>query len=487
MLFKNAFFYTASNILGQLSRVAQEFIIRLLLPPSTIGIWSFIVLIQNSVQTFDAGAPTASIWYLTQCRGQNKTTEISSCQNTSLVLHIIQRLLICSVLFVYYIFFPGTSSSVPHWTIPAAILILMAMSFGECFTAFLQSEENYRVLSKRQNVFWLSYALLVITGAYFYQVPGIVVGSTLAYVLQLLLLGAALQFKINLQFSKQIVKRLLSFAIPFKAIDYPMSLCAIIDTIFVAKFCSLSLLAIYTTAKLIVNQTIQIPAWMSNVFMVRLYKLHGSDKTATHNFGQVILRNLNFQYFVLLPSLIMACASVIQLAVSHWLTQYAHAIPVLFTLLLSAYFQPRVSIIRNYWIAGKQFSWVLITNLFLLMTFVLQFAYLYYTHTIILQTIAYCTLISYLLYNTLLFSLLGNILWGIKVNIITLLTPILIAVYLHLLLTYSALNTLSAMPFLTWLTITMKLGLAITPLIGLGVILEKTYFNRIPNYADSTA
>lgn len=58
-----------ANTYSQTVRIAQEFIVRIILPPEVLGIWSFALIVMNFGITFDLGVLDASLRELSLCYG----------------------------------------------------------------------------------------------------------------------------------------------------------------------------------------------------------------------------------------------------------------------------------------------------------------------------------------------------------------------------------------------------------------------------------
>lgn len=152
---------------------------------------------------------------------------------------------------------------------------------------FYQSSQRYVELSKYLIIYWTVYAVVMVFGAWFWGVLGLIVASLFVLLFQAWLMrGGLLDVKHDRyrpSLTQHAAKSLLSFAIPFRVVDYPMNFLQIADTLVVTKFLSLKILAIYMTGKLILNQAGQVPAWIGAVFVIRLNMLAGSGKRAEKN------------------------------------------------------------------------------------------------------------------------------------------------------------------------------------------------------------
>lgn len=414
MFIRNVLSYSAVNAYAQLIRLLQDFVVRFILPPSIMGIWSLVLVLQGFATTFDIGVLTAATRELPLLYGAGRRECASFYKSTAFLLHfgakVVTALLIISYTFIRY---SGTFNEYTYAGLAAGALIILT-SIGEAFIYFYQSEQRYVELSKQLMLYWTCYAITIFLGVYFAGLTGLIVANLIALIIQAILLKSAfVPFANSRRFAwnSAAAKSLLSFALPFRAIDYPMSIAENIDGLIIAKFFSLKILAIYMTAKLICNQTGQIPTWVGNVFIVRLTTMIGSGEHNKRELGTEALQNLYVQYLFILPIIMVLAYHTAQFGIDYFIPKYRESLAILPVLLLSLYFQPRVTVIRNFWIINKNFKQLGISNIFVILASTLGFTYLFLSHNLTLIHVAWIYVLAYCSYFIYVFLKLGAEIW----------------------------------------------------------------------------
>jgi len=152
------------------------------------------------------------------------------------------------------------------------------------------------------------------------------------------------------------------FAVPLKAADYPLSLLAEIDALVVTRLFGLGPLAVYATSKMLVTQTVQATSWVALVLVTRINNL-GVHAANRRQLASDIRRYLLVVDLVLLPLLIVALAAVAPPLVARLLPAYADSVRLLPVMLLTMYFVPQTTVVRNMWILDRRIVPLAVSNI----------------------------------------------------------------------------------------------------------------------------
>ena len=478
MFLKNFFSFSVANVYAQVMRMTQEFVVRRILSPEVMGVWSFILVLQNFGTTFDLGVTTAATRELPLLYGADKLLQARQCKYTVFWLHFAAKIIIGFGLILYTAYCYISSNDIMVLLAGcAAGLMVACYSIGESLIIFYQSVQQYIKLSKLLIIYWTLYAMLLIIGAYVGQVVGLVVASVVAFLLQGVLLKQGLVLGSegirSRRWDWSMAKSLLSFALPFRVVDYPMSLALVLDGMFVTKFLGLKVLAIYMTAKVIFNQAGQIPTWLGNVFIIRLTTLYGSGTKSKAEMGEEMFRILQAIYLVILPLIICSATFVSCFMVANYLPKYILTLNFLPILLLTLYFIPRVTVIRNFWIIEEQFGYLALSNILGISVMCVGFSMLWMMSRITMVHVAEVFFLAFFVYFLFISITLGLDLWGIKKLMIFMFYLFLsffvvsCAVYMSL---YQG-NTIvdfTSFSLMKWMRIGFYMLLMISPLMLLG-------------------
>jgi O-antigen/teichoic acid export membrane protein len=413
LFYKNVFSYSVASFYAQCVRFVQELVVRLMLTPEVLGLWSLVLVIQNFGTNCDIGVLTAAGRELPILYGAKQYTDAANYRTTVLYLQVIGKLLVAMGILIYALcryLFPFQMELL---VVIAAAAMVVLSSISDARVIFYQSAEAYVALSKKLIVYWTCYALMLIMGVYIAGVKGLIIAALLAMVLQVLILRNRATYQEKGTFTPGFIKPILKFALPFRMVDFPMSMALVVDGLFVAKFFSLTELAIYTTAKLIFNQAGQVPTWIGSVFIVRLTTLSGSGNKWSE-LGEEMLRNLTAMNLIVLPIVIGAVSLISHWGIMLYLPQYDNVIILVPILLISLYFQPRVTVLRNYWIIEKKFGWLAVSNLIGISLMLVGFAVLCYIKWYSLIAVSLIFTAAFACYFVFVLTQLGLHLWGVK-------------------------------------------------------------------------
>lgn len=429
--FKNVFSYSVASFYAQCARFVQELVVRLMLSPEVLGLWSLVLVIQNFGATCDAGILSAAGRELPLLYGAKQYTEAANYRKTIMYMQVLGKLLVALGIVIYACCRYLYPLQIEFWVVIAAAIMIVLSSISDARMIFYQTAEAYVALSKKLIIYWTCYALMLITGVYIAGVNGLMVAALLAMILQVIILRSNTIHQEKGVFTRAFIAPILQFALPFRVVDFPMSMALVVDGLFVAKFFTLTELAIYTTAKLIFNQAGQVPTWIGSVFIVRLTTLSGGGNKWSELAGEM-LKNLTAMNLIILPIVIGAVSLISHWGILVFLPKYANVIPLVPILLISLYFQPRVTVLRNYWIIEKKFGWLAVSNLIGISCMLLGFAYLYYSHWFSLAAVALIFSFAFGAYFFFVVTQLGIQLWGLK-KLSILLAEIVLAIGILLL------------------------------------------------------
>lgn len=423
MFLKNVLTYSGANAVGQLARLIQEFVVRVLLPPKVMGVWSFVIVVRNFGATFDLNVLAASSRKIALLYGAEDEARIYRYRSTAFFLHLAQKSLIALGVVVYAFVSYDSHSTLETVGVLAAAAMVLLSALGEAFISFFQSAQRYTTLSKVLVVYWSVFSVLMVAGVYVAEVPGLIAAAVMALVFQAVLLRASMRTErlaMGWHWDWKSVKSLLGFAVPFKVVDYPMSLFSMLDVLFVTRYLGLEALAIYSTAKLMLMQAYQVPGWMTSVTITRITTLIGAQRSR-EELGKEMFRNLLVHYLIIIPTTICFMIVAARFIFPRFIPEYVDSIGLLATLLFSLYFVPNVTVIRNFWIIDKRFAALGVSNLVGLAAMGMGFWIGTSLWEMDLLIVARIFLISFIIYFCWLLFTLGNELWGLRKSIVLIL------------------------------------------------------------------
>lgn len=417
MLIKNILSFSSASAFGQLLRVVQEFAVRAMLPPDVMGIWNFIIVVRNLGASFDLGITTAARRAIGLFHGAGQSEKVRDYARMTVTLEAMQLGLIGLGIILYGAAFSGTQNGMGIGVYAAAAAILFAGALGNANTQIYQSLAKFTGLSKRLVFYWPIYALLLTGGAYVAGVQGMIISMIAALTFLGLLLHSGLYTQIHAKgrkWSSKAARELVSVGVPLRLVDYPIILFLMTDSLFVSRFFSLELLAIYATAKLVVTQLGQIPSWIGSVLITRILNETGAGEKSRRALGHEFFIYLRFYYLVAAPLMICGAELGVALIVGTFLPDYSGALGVLTVLLFTVYFTPNATVVRNFWSADKRYRPLFITNMVAMTSMAAGLMFLVVTQHYTLHAVAAVFLLSHIIYFVVLIAMIGPELWPVS-------------------------------------------------------------------------
>lgn len=356
MFARNAFWNSAGNMALQAGRVVQDLGARWMLPPVIIGLWELVNLVRRLTSTFDLGFIPAAKRDLPVLRGRGDRDGEVAYRSTAFFAHGASRVLLSAGVIVYWALTRDRHTAAESLAFFGGAGMVLLYGVTEPLAAFYQNALKYRTFGRTTIVYSAVATPAVLAATYWWGVWGLVCATLGGLMLYATLLARRLRsddVTITRVWRTDVLRRLVRFAIPLRVVDYPQLLLREIDLLLVARFLGLGPLAIYGTAKLVLSQGIQLPAWVGQVVILRLNERTGAS-VPRDRLAAEMRRYLTFLDLVVLPLLICSVYLGFALIVPIALPEYVGSIDVVGIMLLTMFFMPQTTLVRNVWILDKR-------------------------------------------------------------------------------------------------------------------------------------
>ncbi len=424
-LVQRALVYSGANVIGQAALVVQAFVVRRILPPEVLGIWSFAAVVRQFVMNFDPGILAAAGRELPIAQGRGDQGELNQIRSTALWSVGIQATLMATVIIAYAWVGAGRFSNTEIIALHLAAAFALVSILVNVYMTFFQAAERYVSLSRVLLVGSLLDAVLLSLGAYTLGLAGLMVAAVVSVLIKLLLLvragwthGLGASLKARIDFRR--LKSLLAFGFPFRVLDYPLSLFLIADLLVVSWFFSVAELAIYAMAKNFVNQVSEVGVRVGTVFGTRFMVLSGEGASKAV-IGQRLQSFALFQLLVAVP--LLACAGFVGVGflVREFIPAYADGVNPFEILLITMFFMPQVAVIRFPLLYDKDLRQIGISNA---VAVVSTGAFFLLAGLIVgdltLRLVAQIMVLGYVTYFAYLMIVVGRRLWGLQRTVVNL-------------------------------------------------------------------
>jgi hypothetical protein len=173
----------------------------------------------------------------------------------------------------------------------------------------------------------------------------------------------------------------------------------------------LEALALYSTAKIIFQQTCEVPFRFAAVFITRLYTEAGTARTRGE-LAEELLRFLSVSYLGMIPLVIVGVSCLAPFVFGHFLPSYAGMLPSLRILLLAIYFLPGTSVVRNFWLIDRRLIIVGVVNVVSLVGLAAISFLLFWLRGRSLTSVALGMVGGYAIFFACLMVTIGREVWG---------------------------------------------------------------------------
>lgn len=437
MLLKNILAYSGVNLFSQVLVFGQNFVVRGLLPPPVMGIWNYVGVVQGFLGTFDLGINAAALRELPLLRGQGRLEEEARARATAFWSSLGQGLVFMTLILGYLAL--GWQGPGYRVALLVAALLVVTGSLKDCLMTFLQGAQQYLPLSRVQFLTVILQAVAVCLGAYFGGILGLMLGVVLVQIsLAAMLLLACLSQGLGVSYpwNRQIFKRQAGFGVPFRLVDYPLSLLIMLDVLCVTKFLSVNALALYATGRMF---ALAVNEFLSRIGMPIITRINERGVTAAGRVqvAEELRLYLLLEYLVLLPVLICLAYFASSFLIARFIPQYFPGVAVAQILLISLFFVPQTTLVRNFWILDKRLISLAISNVIGLLAGLGALALAGWTFGLSLVTVAWAMVGGLIVYYGYIIFSAGRETWGLgpacRVGLASLGAAAYTAVLLHFL------------------------------------------------------
>lgn len=408
----NVFAYSGSNFASQAAGILQKYLVRGILPPAAMGWWELATVVQSFLSSVNPGLEGAAGVELPVLDGQRNDAEQIRVRSTLLVTHVLMGVAMSAAILSYAIWQRAAIVPENFWAlITGAALVLIAAS-SDSLTVFHQGRQTFGALGRAAFASAITTAVLLPAGAWLGGLKGLFIGGVAAYGLRSLFLYVATRhagIELNLQWTKSTFVRLIKFGAPLRVVEYPATLFTFLDIFVVTRYLGTSGLAIYTTARVVVLQAANIPAFIGSVLIMRLFHLSGRQSSRTQLCAE-LKTFLLAQYLVLNPVVTCIIAVAFAFLTKRLIPEYSGSVPVLCTLICCLYFLPQCSLVRNIWMLDRRLPAIAASNIAGLIS--IGLCLLIVPGHPSLENVAIAMVCGYALYHAYLMATVGREIWG---------------------------------------------------------------------------
>jgi O-antigen/teichoic acid export membrane protein len=478
---KDSLIYSGTNVLVQLLTVIRGFAVRRILPPEIMGVWNFMMVVQNFLGTLDLGTVSGAARELPILGAKGDFGEKLRVYSASLWFTLIQNSIV-SLFAVWYIYWHR--GQYPDAEIIAAcvgIVIFLISSFYTVYSAFFLTAQQFIRFSQISLVCAIFDTVGFVLSSYLWGLAGLLSISIVSVVLKsgvLIFSGKFVGLRVRMQLPLDTLKRLLSFGFFLRVVDYPYALFSMAAILWITRFMSVEALAFFSMASGFAMQVADMSARAGTVYTMRFLGQIGSG-TPRDVIGKQMKQYLLVQLLVILPFLSWAAFIALTFITNTIIPKYSTANEPFLILLLGGFFYVLNSGLTNPWMAEKKLMQRGMANLFGLFVMAGAIAIQWFVlHRQSISDVAYASVLGSYLYFVYMVVAVGKSYWGLSESFKVILSVTIAAAW-----TFCVLSTgfvfigKGSQGFMANIKIMLQVGsltlIAITPLLFYGVKISR--------------
>ena len=363
-LVRNTLWYTASGIFGQGLAIVQMLVVRSLLLPEVLGIWNYAGVVQGFCKTLNWGVETAAQWELAKGKGCSVGSDLRVIEQTVLVSNLLYYL----AMGIGILIFGYWTGRLGNWfggiAIIGAAVLFVLRSVAELIIILLKSSHRFVLLSKATSIGRLISVGAILIGVVSWGIEGMFLGAIIGAVFELLLLWnvAGLTHRNrSAVLDLAIFQQLLGIGLRIRLMDYPASLIRIGDVVLVTALFDPTALAIYVTAKNILDASNKTLAFLRTAFIFRLFSKYGAGDLG-RNLGSNLRNSLIVEGMLIIPCSVICLYTASHLLVANILENYVECLPILSILLMSLFFTSGFHQLKSMFLIERRYRSLAVIN-----------------------------------------------------------------------------------------------------------------------------
>jgi len=351
--------YATGQQIAILLRSLQELVVRALVSPTELAAWNLITIIASTVMLFQANVVAASNRLLAQMHGSGADkSRIKSVRGNSIYLELFQQTLLSLGLLIVAPMVWDAPESLGSALYCCAVAVMVSNGLIGLLVGLHESSSHFPRLGFVLPLNAAVQVLFILLGIQFFGIQGLVGGAIIGLALNVVMLMTSLRISkapwLTIP-NLSVGKSLTGTAVSFRLADLPTSSLYLLDTILASIWLAPGHLALYVTARVLVNFSSQVVFVASRIGLIRLGNRIGAQSTKAE-----ISRFMSLQFvlvfLVLLPLSVVVFEPAFRWFVPLFLKDYAASISILPFLLLSGLTSPRALFLRNYWIHKSEWK-----------------------------------------------------------------------------------------------------------------------------------
>ncbi|MDD5194085.1 MAG: oligosaccharide flippase family protein [Candidatus Omnitrophica bacterium] len=338
--------YSLATIASQAIGVITSVLLRKLLDPSLMGIWTGLMIVLNYGLYADFGLFSAATVKIPYYKGKKEKHKIEKIMNLSFTVSIVAVILLAAMLIIVS-FFLGKTFSLPVITgIRIVSFIMIATILYNFNIVMLRANKQFTMLSKVEifnSAVTLVTVILLVT---FFKLYGLYYGTLLAVIASFLYSKSISHYDLKLYFDIKELSQLIKVGLPLAAYGFSFTILISLDKIVIAKAIGAKDLGFYSIAVLAFTYALTFSKLFGIVTLPSIQESYGETGSIKHIMRYVKKPTLILAY--LLPLLLAFAYFMIPFLVHYFLPKYREGITSMKIILGGCFFISLTYLAQNF-------------------------------------------------------------------------------------------------------------------------------------------
>lgn len=360
-IIKDAGLYAGSSYAATFIDVLNGVLMRNLIAPASMGVWSFLQVILSYSKYATLGTGPALVREIPYLRGKGEFAKAGQIKNNvfswSMIISVVAAIGIIIFAFVQRPLMPEMK-----WGLITIAFVTILQRGYNLYIVLLRAYKSFRLASLSNFLSSLITLALTVTVVWKFGFYGLLIGAVLGYAANLFVLHLNSGLRFRMEFDQKILTDLSVFGFSLVAVQASMTVMRSVDSLVIAKWLNFEALGYYSTALMFQTYLTILPNVADMVLNPYLFEKAG--QTQDHRkLKQNVLQPI-IAMCCIMPCLIFFSWVGIPMVVGLLMKKYTAGIAAAQFLILSTFFLGAARPLNAYLILLKKHLWMIPVILF---------------------------------------------------------------------------------------------------------------------------
>lgn len=266
-IFKDAGIYTFSSYIAQALDVVNGLLVRRLLGPANMGVWTFLQVIQSYAKHSSLGVTTATARDVPYFREKGDERKVEEVKNLVYTFTVFTSLLTALAVAVYALLKRHEFSREIFLGLLAVAVLILAQRIYNLFVVLLRAHKEFVFVGILNIISSFTGVVLTIVLTWRYSLYGFYAAMILNFLLNIGIIIRKTKYRFSFLFDWKALGPLITLGVTILAADILRSVLTSLDRLVIAKWLGFEALGIYSVGLMADNYLYALP----NMFAVIIF------------------------------------------------------------------------------------------------------------------------------------------------------------------------------------------------------------------------